>query len=79
MPTPDTTHDLYQRPLTGAYAKLCGGGQDNDGNMESCVGFQPIAGGGYELTDSKLGDDSPALRFTREELLNAAAKIPGLI
>lgn len=78
MPQSDTT-DLYNRPLTGAYAKLCGGGQDNDGSMESCVGYQPLAGGGAEITDSKLGDDSPALRFTREELLNFAAQIPGLI
>lgn len=74
MPQPD----LYNAPLTGPYAKLCGGGTDNDGTMESCVGFQPVDGG-YELTDTKLGDNSPKLRFTRDELLNAAAKIPGLV
>jgi hypothetical protein len=50
--------------------KLCGGGITN--TMESCVAAAILPGDQDALIigDSKLGADSPTLRFTRTELDN---------
>ncbi|NYT95102.1 DUF397 domain-containing protein [Salinispora sp. H7-4] len=52
--------------------KLCGGGITN--TMESCVAAAILPGtdGAVILGDSKLGADSPLLRFDRSELRNFA-------
>lgn len=67
------TADMYEQEITGPFAKLCGGG-NNDGNMEDCVLAAPIEGG-LALRDSKLGEDSPELRYSHAELLSLAEKI----
>ncbi|MFI6759114.1 DUF397 domain-containing protein [Micromonospora sp. NPDC050417] len=51
--------------------KLCGGGINNL-SMESCVAAAILPGNpdAYIIGDSKLGADTPTLRFTRQELNN---------
>lgn len=60
---------IYAANVAGPFKALCGGGTDNDGSMEDCITVAPLEGGGYALKDSKLGDDSPELRFTKAEVL----------
>lgn len=63
--------DLYAVDATEVnLRKLCGGGITN--TMESCVAAALIPGtdGALILGDSKLGADSPTLRFTRDEIAN---------
>lgn len=68
--------NLYDgRAVVGPYAALCGGGT-NDGSMEDCLDLAPLEGGGFALRDSKLGDDSPVLRFSRTELIKAGVSVP---
>ncbi|HTJ72791.1 MAG TPA: hypothetical protein VL551_34955 [Actinospica sp.] len=69
--------ELYKQEITGPFAKLCGGGT-NDGNMEDCVVAAPLEGGGLALRDSKLGEDSPELRFDFNELKSLGDKIATL-
>jgi hypothetical protein len=66
--------NLYDRPIAGPFQALCGGGT-NDGSMEDCLDVAPLQGGGYALKDTKLGDASPVLRFTKAELIAAAQKL----
>ncbi|MFK3980404.1 DUF397 domain-containing protein [Micromonospora sp. NPDC050397] len=51
--------------------KLCGGGINNL-SMESCVAAAILPGNpdAVIIGDSKLGADTPTLRFTRQELDN---------
>ncbi|MGW5579501.1 DUF397 domain-containing protein [Micromonospora chokoriensis] len=63
--------DLYEVDTSGVnLRKLCGGGITN--TMESCVAAAILPGSedAIILGDSKLGVDSPTLRFTRGELDN---------
>jgi hypothetical protein len=66
------TTDLYDRKIEGPFSALCGGGQDNDGNMEDCIEIAPLVGGGYAVGDTKLQGDSPQLRFSEAELTKFA-------
>lgn len=73
------TTKLYAASVAGPYTALCGGGDNSSGSMEDCLTIAELAGGGYSVKDTKLGDDSPELRFSRGELLRAAAELPGLL
>jgi hypothetical protein len=69
-------HDLYQSEITGPFAKLCGGGTDNDGDMESCVSLAQLRGGGFAVRDTKLPASSgQELRFTASELVALAQHV----
>ncbi|RKR87901.1 uncharacterized protein DUF397 [Micromonospora pisi] len=64
--------NLYEVDATGVnLRKLCGGGINNL-SMESCVAAAILPGNPDAVTigDSKLGADTPTLRFTRQELNN---------
>ncbi|MEU4155659.1 DUF397 domain-containing protein [Actinoplanes sp. NPDC026670] len=66
-----TAQDLYAIDASGVnLRKLCGGGITN--TMESCVAAAILPGDedAIIIGDSKLGADSPTLRFTRGELKN---------
>jgi hypothetical protein len=65
---------IYAASVIGEPETLCGGGQDNDGSMESCVRYIPVEGG-VALQDTKLGDGSPELRFDVDELRALGRKI----
>lgn len=68
--------DLYDIDLTGVtYAKQCGGNTGNSGTGESCIEYAEIPGqpGAYAVRDTKLGPDSPVLRFTPDEFINFRA------
>ncbi|MGW3272275.1 DUF397 domain-containing protein [Streptomyces kronopolitis] len=65
-PTPETS--LYTREITGPFAAMCGGGTDNDGNMESCISIAPLAGGGYALGDTKPDGAGRELRMSKSEI-----------
>ncbi|MFG1882919.1 DUF397 domain-containing protein [Micromonospora sp. NPDC049102] len=61
--------DLYEVDASSVnLRKLCGGGITN--TMESCVAAAILPGSenAIILGDSKLGADTPTLRFTRDEL-----------
>ncbi|GAA2947988.1 DUF397 domain-containing protein [Kitasatospora cinereorecta] len=58
---------LYERPVSGAYSKFCGGNSGND--VESCMQIADLAGGGYSLTDSKPAGAGKELRMTEDELV----------
>ncbi|MER8044361.1 DUF397 domain-containing protein [Streptomyces sp. NPDC094032] len=60
--------DLYERELSGDFAALCGGGTDNDGNMESCITLAELRGGGYALGDSKPEGAGRELRMSAAEI-----------
>ncbi|MFE6098623.1 DUF397 domain-containing protein [Streptomyces laurentii] len=60
--------DLYEREVTGPFAALCGGGTDNDGNMESCITLAELRGGGYALGDSKPEGTGRELRMSAAEI-----------
>jgi hypothetical protein len=76
----DDMTDLYDRDITGPFQALCGGGDNKDGSMEDCLEIAPLDGGGYAVRDTKLGDESPELRFDRAELINLGEKaIAGLL
>lgn len=64
--------NLYERKINGPFKALCGGGTDNDGSMEDCLDVAPLEGGGFAVRDTKLGEGSPVLRFSFQELVNAA-------
>ncbi|WP_441248971.1 DUF397 domain-containing protein [Kitasatospora sp. McL0602] len=70
--------DLY-RPdveVAGPFTALCGGGDNSSGSMEDCMSVAALAGGiGYAVGDTKLGDASPQLRYTKAELVNGAHQI----
>ena len=73
------SENLYDgRAIAGPYTRLCGGGT-NDESMEDCLDVAPLEGGGFALRDSKLGDESPVMRFTRSELIAAAQQIPDTV
>ncbi|WP_274032566.1 DUF397 domain-containing protein [Streptomyces sp. MMBL 11-1] len=59
---------LYDQEITGPFAAMCGGGTDNDGNMESCISIAPLAGGGYALGDTKPDGAGRELRMTKAEI-----------
>lgn len=68
--------DLYKAKVIGPYTALCGGGNDNDGSAEDCMNVAELAGGiGYAVADTKLGADSPVLRYTKAELVTGARQI----
>ncbi|WKU07160.1 DUF397 domain-containing protein [Micromonospora sp. HUAS LYJ1] len=63
--------DLYAVDASGVnLRKLCGGGITN--TMESCVAAAILPGNpdAVIIGDSKLGANSPTLRFDRKELDN---------
>lgn len=63
---------LYEREIVGPFAALCGGGTDNDGNMESCLTVAELAGGGYALGDNKPEGAGRQLRMSADELTSFA-------
>lgn len=70
--TVENEADLYAVDASGVnLRKLCGGGINNL-SMESCVAAAILPGNPDAIIvgDSKLGADTPTLRFTREELDN---------
>ncbi len=73
------SENLYESTIAGPFKALCSGGDNSSGSMEDCLSFAELATGGYAVRDTKLGDESPELRFTKAELLNFAAQIPGLV
>ncbi|WP_432743433.1 DUF397 domain-containing protein [Streptomyces sp. JH002] len=70
--------NLYDQVIAGPFHALCGGGEDSDGTMEDCLTLAELAGGGYAVRDTKLGDNSPELRFTKAELIAAAHRLAAL-
>ncbi|MFE7464901.1 DUF397 domain-containing protein [Streptomyces sp. NPDC057499] len=54
--------------MSGPYSKFCGGGTDNDGNMEDCITIAELAGGGYVLGDSKPEGTGRELRMSASEI-----------
>ena len=71
MTTQNPHDDLYSVDASSVnLRKLCGGGITN--TMESCVAAAILPGNpdAVIIGDSKLGADSPTLRFTRTELDN---------
>lgn len=60
--------DLYEREVSGPFAALCGGGTDNDGNMESCITLAELRGGGYALRDTKPEGVGRELRMSADEI-----------
>ncbi|MCC9310460.1 DUF397 domain-containing protein [Kitasatospora sp. RB6PN24] len=68
--------DLYEAKVVGPYTALCGGSTDNDGSAEDCMKVAELEGGiGYAVGDTKLGEGSPALHYTKAELVNGAKQI----
>ncbi|MEU5446852.1 DUF397 domain-containing protein [Streptomyces californicus] len=64
--------NLYDKPVAGPFASFCGGGTDNDGNMESCLTLAELAGGGYALGDSKPEGAGRELRMSAKEITDFA-------
>lgn len=64
--------NLYEREVAGPFAALCGGGTDNDGNMESCLSIAELAGGGYALGDTKPEGKDRELRMSADEITRFA-------
>ncbi|MFJ8668108.1 DUF397 domain-containing protein [Streptomyces sp. NPDC093600] len=64
--------NLYEREVSGPFAALCGGGTDNDGNMESCITLAELHGGGYALGDSKPEGAGRELRMSAREITEFA-------
>lgn len=60
--------NLYDREVAGPYSKFCGGGTDNDGNMEDCITIAELAGGGYVLGDSKPEGGDRQIRMSADEI-----------
>lgn len=60
--------DLYAIDASGVQMKDCGGNLQS--GMESCVSYAPLPGvtDAYVIGDTKLGDASPTLRFTGDEM-----------
>jgi len=68
--------NLYDIDLTGVtYARQCGGNTGDAPTGESCIEYAEIPGmpGAYAVRDSKLGPDSPVLRFDADEFSNFRA------
>ncbi|MEY9946931.1 ATP-binding protein [Kitasatospora sp. GAS1066B] len=63
--------NLYDRPVSGPFAALCGGGT-NDGSMEDCISVAELAGGGYALGDTKPEGAGRELRMSRDEITSFA-------
>ncbi|MCX4799658.1 DUF397 domain-containing protein [Streptomyces sp. NBC_01242] len=70
-PEPTSTN-LYEREIDGPFSALCGGGQDNDGNMESCISIADLGGGGYALGDTKPEGAGQQLRMSEGEITSFA-------
>lgn len=68
--------NLYESPVKGEFAALCGGGTDNDGSMEDCLTIAELAGGGFAVRDTKPEGQSEGreLRFSEAELTSFAAE-----
>ncbi|GGN47069.1 hypothetical protein FHR83_007491 [Actinoplanes campanulatus] len=69
--------DLYSIEVPDeAFAGRCGG---NGLTLEGCVSAAEIPGspGTYAIRDTKLGEDSPTLRFSKQELDDFMASIAG--
>ncbi|MEU0120598.1 DUF397 domain-containing protein [Streptomyces albidoflavus] len=64
--------NLYDRQVAGPFASFCGGGTDNDGNMEDCLTIAELAGGGYALGDSKAEGAGRQLRMSAQEITDFA-------
>ncbi|MGW3229389.1 DUF397 domain-containing protein [Kitasatospora sp. NPDC001095] len=61
--------NLYDLPTEGLeLVKACGGNLDSESETCATLGAIPGAADAFALGDSKLGDDSPLLRFTGAEL-----------
>jgi hypothetical protein len=68
--------DLYNVKITGPFTALCGGATDNDGSAEDCMMIAPLAGdAGYAMGDTKLGEASPVMHFSKDELVKGAQRI----
>ncbi|MDH6142902.1 MULTISPECIES: DUF397 domain-containing protein [Kitasatospora] len=68
--------DLYNTEIAGPFKAFCGDNSDNDGSAEDCMSIAELADGiGYAMADTKLGDGSPVLRYTKTELVNGARQI----
>ncbi|MDH6132609.1 hypothetical protein P3T37_001994 [Kitasatospora sp. MAA4] len=65
------SENLYDRPVAGPFAALCGGGT-NDGSMEDCISLAELTGGGYALGDTKPEGSGRELRMSREEITSFA-------
>ncbi|MFJ9128958.1 DUF397 domain-containing protein [Streptomyces sp. NPDC102340] len=72
MPQTQAATNLYERDVAGPFAALCGGGQDNDGNMESCITLAELNGGGYALGDTKPEGKDRELRMSADEITKFA-------
>jgi hypothetical protein len=61
---------LYDLDATDAVLAACGGNLGT--GMETCVAYGPLPGADdvILLADTKLGDQSPLLRFTKAEIDN---------
>ncbi|WP_329368642.1 DUF397 domain-containing protein [Streptomyces sp. NBC_00669] len=64
--------NLYDSPVAGEFAALCGGGTDNDGSMEDCLTLAELAGGGFAVRDTKTAGEGRELRFSEAELTSFA-------
>ena len=68
------SENLYDKSIVGPFESLCGGNTDNNGDADDCVSVADLEGGGYAVRDAKLGEASPELRFTRDELIELGRK-----
>ncbi|KAA6220614.1 DUF397 domain-containing protein [Streptomyces albofaciens JCM 4342] len=66
--------NLYERQAVGPFAALCGGGDEGDDSMESCITVSELHGGGYALRDSKPEGAGRELRMSRDEITAFARK-----
>src|SRR4051812_21555222 len=69
-PAMDDPKSLYDLDATDAVLASCGGNLGT--GVETCVAYGPLPGAddAIILGDTKLGDQSPLLRFTRAEIGN---------
>nr|WP_202447110.1 DUF397 domain-containing protein [Streptomyces sp. SID5468] len=59
---------MYDRPIAGPFAALCGGGDNGDESMESCISVAELHGGGYALRDTKPEGKGHELRMSKTEI-----------
>jgi hypothetical protein len=64
--------NLYERAISGPFVALCGGGDNGDDSMESCISVAELYGGGYALRGTKPEDSGRELRMSRDEITTFA-------